>query len=271
MKFPSLLAEILLAIWATAFPAARQSQHLGPFSVMSPLGINKTLGARGDEDDGTDWAGAVYTAPPAGTKFTGVSAWFTVPESSFPATYPDYEAGIVLSIGIDGRTYTDAMLTAGVHISVTYDGKTEYVPHWQWWPTTWMHKLYNELEVRPGDEFYVAIQTTSPTTASILFENRSTGKRYSANASPSDPATGGVLRGENALWIAGNFERLEDPVPPSNFGQIKFIDMWAETGSEGWIDSSGADLLDFHFLERQIASAERVSPTEIGITYVGPK
>ncbi|KAL1974487.1 hypothetical protein VTN31DRAFT_4691 [Thermomyces dupontii] len=264
-----LLGQVLLAVSATAVPAANRDRHIGALSVTPPI-FNKTLVARGSGEDGTDWTGAVYTAPPDGTKFTGVSARFVVPETTFPAEYPDYLAGMVFGVGIDGNTNSGVMLTAGVHTKVTYLGETQYVASWQWSPTSWVHKLYDEIEVNPGDEFYVSIQTTSPKTATIIFENRTRGQKYVADATPNDPETGNPLRGENVHWAASNFLRLSEPIPPSNFRQIRFLDTWAQTESGAQVDSAGAHLLDFHFYARPITKTTRISPTEIDITYIGP-
>ena len=48
------------------------------------------------------------------------------------------------------------------------------------------------------------------------------------------------------------------------------IDTWAETESGARVESAGANLLDLHYNDTSAATANRISPAEIDVTYVGP-
>ncbi|KAL1974507.1 hypothetical protein VTN31DRAFT_4711 [Thermomyces dupontii] len=271
MKISPLLVQILLAISATAIPLADKQQHADAASLVPPA-VNNTLVTRDGEDDDYGWSGAGYEYMPFESKFTGIGARFKVPEVTFPAENQyDYKASLDITIGIDGRTYTDAMLLAGIHCQSPWKGEREYHAFWEWWRTTYTPDVY-ELRVGPGDEVQISIKTTSPTAATIVFENLSTGQEVTVNAAPDDPSRS-ALRGADAHWTVSNaVNPFYGVIPPPNFGNVKFTHTWAEIEAGALVDSGSATLINTLMYEGQlVATPKKISNTEVEIAYHGPK
>lgn len=271
MKFAPFLAQILLAISATAIPLADRDQQKGTLPEIPPV-VNNTLVTRQNGGEVLGWSGAQYKGVTPESKWTGIGARFKVPEVSFPAEYPDYKAGVDISIGIDGRSVSNVMLLAGIHCQSTWRGERQYRAFWEWWYTSYSPDVY-EFGVSPGDEVQLSIKAHSPTSATILYENLSTGQKVSVDAVPddaSDPSF--ALQGVDAHWLVQNFEEFPGPIPPANFGQVKLTDMWAEAENGVRYNSATAELIDeLQFYNRHVAVTKRISDTEIEITYTGPK
>lgn len=89
------------------------------------------------------------------------------------------------------------------------------------------HGSGEQIDVDPGDEVHILIRTTRPISATILYENLSTGQKVTVNAFPDFPEKS-ALRSMDAHWLVKNFQNVLGPVPPANFGQVKFTHMWGE-------------------------------------------
>jgi hypothetical protein len=83
-----------------------------------------------------NWSGAAITSPPSGQTFNAVSGKFTVPTPSAPsgvaATDGDYSASAW--VGIDGNTYSTAILQTGVDFTVSTSGEVSYDAWYEWYP-----------------------------------------------------------------------------------------------------------------------------------------
>ncbi|KAL1978184.1 hypothetical protein VTN31DRAFT_1043 [Thermomyces dupontii] len=79
-----------------------------------------------------------------------------------------------------------------------------------------------------------------------------------------------VLCGPQHIYDTAYYWNPLKFVPHSNFGHIMSIDTWAETESGARVESAGANLLDLHYNDTSAATANRISPAEIDVTYVGP-
>lgn len=83
-----------------------------------------------------NWSGAAITSPPSGQTFNAVSGRFTVPTPSAPsgvaATDGEYSASAW--VGIDGNTYSTAILQTGVDFTVTTSGEVSYDAWYEWYP-----------------------------------------------------------------------------------------------------------------------------------------
>jgi hypothetical protein len=65
----------------------------------------------------SNWAGAVYDAPPAGHTFTSVSGQFVVPTPTPPTSSGSGSWSGSAWVGIDGDTYGNAILQTGIDVS----------------------------------------------------------------------------------------------------------------------------------------------------------
>jgi hypothetical protein len=83
-----------------------------------------------------NWSGLAYTSPPSGQTFNAVSAKFTVPTPSVPsavaATDGEYSASAW--VGIDGNTYSTAILQTGVDFTVSTSGAVSFDAWYEWYP-----------------------------------------------------------------------------------------------------------------------------------------
>ena len=100
------------------------SRPMIPVGPKFPIDVSNS-NATAEQYSG-NWAGAVQTAPPAGTTYSAVSASFTVPEPNLPdgATGGLYAASAWA--GIDGDTYGAAILQAGCDFSADTNGAKTY-------------------------------------------------------------------------------------------------------------------------------------------------
>lgn len=83
-----------------------------------------------------NWSGMAITSPPSGQTFNAVSGRFTVPTPSIPsgveATDGEYSASAW--VGIDGNTYSTAILQTGVDFTVSTSGEVSYDAWYEWYP-----------------------------------------------------------------------------------------------------------------------------------------
>lgn len=83
-----------------------------------------------------NWSGMAITSPPTGETFNAVSGKFTVPSPSAPsgvaATDGEYSASAW--VGIDGNTYSTAILQTGVDFTVSTSGAVTYDAWYEWYP-----------------------------------------------------------------------------------------------------------------------------------------
>lgn len=278
MKVAPFLAQILLAASATAIPLAAKQQHARAQSAVTSPVANDTrvigtarYSATEKKYDGYGWSGASHENMPFGSKFTGVGARFKIPEISVPAeNEKDYEAGLLITVGIDGRTHGDLMLSAGIHSQITVDGRSDFYAYYEWLPGHYSPEIY-EFNVQPGDEVQISIETTSPISATIIYENVSTGQIVSRDVAPADPSTC-ALAGADALWIVHNYIDLVGEVPPARFNKVTFTDTWAELEGGQRVGASGATLINtLPNHGRLVTTPKVVSDKKVEIVYNGPK
>lgn len=107
----------------------------------------------------TNWAGAVYSDPPSGESFNAVSASFIVPTVSVPSDVAstDGEYGVAIWVGIDGYTYSTAILQTGVDIVVSTNGDVTYDAWYEWYPD--VSESFDNLQISAGDVSLSSIWT----------------------------------------------------------------------------------------------------------------
>jgi len=268
MKFSSaLISNVLLATSALAGLAQRQERRASRVRQSNPnfrlsgaaatqeleLNPNKT-----NVDYSTNWAGAVLTAPPAGSTFTSVSATFTVPK-------PSGTTGAASAwVGIDGDTYSAAILQTGVDFTVT-NGKVTYDCWYEWYPDYAYDFSTSSISISTGDSISLSIASTSSSKGSVVIKNLTTGK--SVTKSLSAPSSSSHLGGQNAEWIVEDFEENGGLVPFANFGTVVFSGAKAGTSTGGTASLSGADILDIQQNGKTLTSVS-TSGSSVTVSYV---
>ncbi|MCJ1355486.1 MAG: hypothetical protein MMC33_005478 [Icmadophila ericetorum] len=190
----------------------------------------------------TNWAGAVLTAPPAGSTFNAISGTFTVPKPSVPSGKTGTYSGAAW-IGIDGDTYSKAILQAGVQWSVDNSGGSPSysVSAWhEWFPAPSIN--FGAMAVKVGDEISLSITSQSKSKGTIVIKNISSGQ--SITKSISAPSSTGVLGGQNAEWIVEDFSEGSSLVPFANFNTVTFSDATAGTSAGETVSPSGSTIID---------------------------
>jgi Peptidase A4 family len=219
---------------------------------------------RTNVDYSSNWSGGVLTAPPSGTTFTSVTAQFTVPKPSLPsgATQDSYASAWV---GIDGDTYTTAILQTGLDFGISTSGQVTYDAWYEWYPDYAYD--FSGININTGDTVQVTVTSTSSSAGTAVIENLSSGQRVSQSlTAPSSTAT---LGGQNAEWIVEDFDSNGGQVPFANFGTVQFTDASAGTSKGSSVGTSGADILDISQNGKVLTSASTPSDSEVDVKYTG--
>ncbi|TVY41451.1 Aspergillopepsin [Lachnellula subtilissima] len=254
MKY-SLIALSNALLFSTAFAGIAQRIERRSDRVRSTHPKIPATGTTDGFDNETNvqyssnWAGAVLTAPPAGTTFNAVSAKFVVPTPSGSGSASAW-------VGIDGDTYTNSILQTGLDFTVT-NGKVSYDAWYEWYPDYAYD--FTGISFSAGDSVSVSVKSSSSTAGTAVIENLTTGKTVS-KALTSTAALGG----QNAEWIVEDFEENGSLVTFADFGAVTFTDATAgyTGGSEG---SSGASLLDIKQSSKVLTSSSLVGSDEVVI------
>jgi len=236
MKFTlALLSNALFASSAFAGLAQRRAARLrksNPASRGASSSVQAATVNNSNVEYSSNWAGAVLTAPPAGSTFTGVSAKFTVPTPSGTGAASAW-------VGIDGDTYSAAILQTGIDFTVTR-GKVTYDAWYEWYPDYAYD--FDGIPISAGDVISISVASTSASAGGVIIDNLTTGK--SVTKSLTAPSTSSHLGGQNAEWIVEDFEQGGSLVSFANFGTVTFTNATATTSTGTVVGPSGADILD---------------------------
>ncbi|OKL63104.1 hypothetical protein UA08_01224 [Talaromyces atroroseus] len=219
---------------------------------------------RTNVDYSSNWSGGVLTAPPSGTTFTSVTAQFTVPKPSLPSggTQDSYASAWV---GIDGDTYTTAILQTGLDFGISTSGQVSYDAWYEWYPDYAYD--FSGITINTGDVMQVTVTSTSSSAGTAVIENLSSGQKVSQSlTAPSSTAT---LGGQNAEWIVEDFDSNGGQVPFANFGTVNFTGATAGTSDGSSVGTSGADVLDISQNGKVLTSASIPSDSEVDVKYIG--
>ncbi|KAI9717579.1 MAG: hypothetical protein M1828_007140 [Chrysothrix sp. TS-e1954] len=185
----------------------------------------------------SNWAGAVQTAPPAGTTFGAISGSFNVPTPSAPEGSSGGSYAASAWAGIDGDTYGNAILQAGCDF--TYDNGASYDCWYEWYPNPLTY--FDGFTPSAGDTINVALKSLSPSQGTAVLTNQNTGQSVSKTFdAPSSTAT---LRGQNAEWIVEDFSSGGSLVPFVDFGTVTFTGCAATAGGQT-VGTAGAETLE---------------------------
>lgn len=232
----------------------RQSQPMAELSADSSERTTANIAYS------SNWAGVVREQPPPMGSYTSVTATFTIPEPQ-PASNGNLQAASAW-VGIDGDTYTTAILQAGVDFY--YDNGQIYNDAWfEWFPDV-AHDF--DFAVSTGDVVTVTVQSTTPTSGVAVIVNESTGQ--SARQEINAPNPEAKLAGENADWIVEDFQSGSEMVPLVDFGTVQFSGMRAQGGMKSY-GTEGGTVIELKQNGRVVTEVQTMGNEAMMVRYVG--
>jgi len=270
MKFSIFLCSVLFTTNILAAPrglAQRVERRSARIRNSKPLDLlqGSFIENGTNVQYSSNWAGAVITSPPSGQTFNAVSGKFNVPTPSAPdGSSGSYSASAW--VGIDGDTYTAAILQAGIDFTATTndDGSTStsYDAWYEWYPDYAYD--FSDFSFTSGDEISVSITASSSSAGKVVLENLTTGKTVSKSLTA--PSRSSHLGGQNAEWIVEDFDEGGSEVSFADFGTVTFSSCAANTASET-LTASGATAIDIKQSEEVLTSVS-ISGSTVTVTYV---
>jgi len=264
-----LSLAILGSFLLTSTLAAPGSRHLSPRNSNSTntrahQSIPKKISSKQSHkvsstshtDYSSNWGGAVIKTPPSGQTFNAVTGVFTVPTPSIPENgiYTGQSFAAAVWVGIDGDTYTNAILQTGIDLSVAADGSISFDAWYEWYPDY----AYNfNLDINAGDEVSLTVIASSSTEGTALVENISTGKQASIDLTSTY-----ALGGQNAEWIVEDFEQNNQLVSFADFGTVTFTNCVATTAEER-VGTEGATVIEIGDSGGQMTGVDIVNNQEV--------
>jgi hypothetical protein len=269
-----VLAQIVLATSTLAAPkghgiATRVARRAAGSHRSHPK-IPATATINGKETDNetqvdysNNWSGAVLTAPPSGTTFTSVSAQFTVPS---PAPVNGQAGAASAWVGIDGDTYSNAILQTGVDFNVDANGGVSYDAWYEWFPDYAYD--FSGIDINTGDVISVSVVSSSSSSGTATIQNLSNGQTVTQDLTAPDSNSN--LGGQNAEWIVEDFEEGGSLVSFANFGTVDFTSATAGASDGSTVGTTGADLIDIEDSSGNVlTSASTPSDSEVVVQYTG--
>lgn len=206
-----------------------------------------------------NWAGVVRETPPASATYTAVSATFTVPSPTATDDSGDMQA-VSAWVGIDGDTYTQAILQTGIDAYVQ-NGETSFDAWYEWYPK---YAENFDLKLSAGDVIVAKVESSSPSMGVAIIENKSTGQ--SVTKTLTAPSSSATLAGQNAEWIVEDFNSGSTMVPLVDFGRVDFTGAQAKAGGASY-GLTNAAILDIQQNGDVKAHVEIQSDSEFYVTY----
>ncbi|KAJ5388974.1 Aspergillopepsin-2 [Penicillium cataractarum] len=274
MKFTTAMTTAVLATGALAAPRPGLAERLEARGVLTRQSIpahkfdnsgeeNTVLLKEGSNGANVqyskNWAGIVREQPPASGVYTEVSATFTVPDPKATDNSGETQAASAW-VGIDGDTYTNAILQTGIDAYIS-NGQKSYDAWYEWYPNAAENF---DLSLKAGDVIVATVQSSSPSEGVAIIENKSTGK--SVTKSLSAPASTATLGGQNAEWIVEDFNSGSSMVPFANFGKVTFTGAQAKAAG-GEYGVNNAAILEIQQNGKLLADVQVQSDTQFTVTH----
>ncbi|KAL4770143.1 peptidase A4 family-domain-containing protein [Aspergillus nidulans var. acristatus] len=184
-----------------------------------------------------NWAGVVREEAPPGGPYTAVSATFTVPKPTAAPNTAGLQAGSAW-VGIDGDTYTGAILQTGVDFYIE-DGRVYNDAWFEWFPD---YAYDFNLAVNTGDVIVAKVEAFSPSDGVAIIENKNTGQ--TATQTISAPKADATLKGVNADWIVEDFQSGDSIVALADFEQVTFTGCEAKAQNGDSLGLDGATIIE---------------------------
>lgn len=274
MKFTAAVTTAILATGALAAPRLGLAERLEARGVLNRQSIPAHKFDNSGEENGIllkegenganvqyskNWAGVVREQPPPSATYTAVSATFTVPEPTATDNSGDTQAASAW-VGIDGDTYTNAILQTGIDSYIS-NGQKSYDAWYEWYPNA--AENFN-IDLTAGDVIVATVKSSSSSKGVAIIENKSTGQ--SVTKSLSAPSASATLGGQNAEWIVEDFNSGGSMVPFANFGQVTFTGTQAKA-STGDYSINDATILEIQQNGQLLANVQIESDTQFTVTY----
>jgi len=157
-------------------------------------------------------------------------------------------------VGIDGDTYTNAILQTGIDLNVAADGSVSFDAWYEWYPD---YSYTFDLAINAGDEVSMTVIASSSTEGTALVENISTGQQASIELSSTY-----ALEGQNAEWIVEDFEENNQLVSFADFGTVTFTNCVATTEDER-MGVDGATIIEIGDAGGQLTGVDIVNNQEV--------
>ncbi|KAL4955087.1 peptidase A4 family-domain-containing protein [Aspergillus filifer] len=184
-----------------------------------------------------NWAGAVRENAPASGSYTGVSATFTVPHPTAAPGSSGMQAGSAW-VGIDGDTYSGAILQTGVDFYIE-NGVVSNDAWFEWFPD---YAYDFDIAINTGDVIVAKVEASSSSQGVAIIENLSSGQ--TATQALSAPKPTATLAGLNADWIVEDFQSGDSIVALADFGEIVFTGCEARTSGGEVLGLNGATIIE---------------------------
>jgi hypothetical protein len=219
-------------------PRAAGTRGSQPLVKLAGTEFKETVNGTAHVSYSSNWSGAVLEAPPSGTTFTSAHGRFTVPTPKHVGSGGSESSSAW--VGIDGDTYGNAILQAGVDFTVSSSGAVTYDSWYEWYPDYAYD--FTGFAVKAGDVIQIDIVATTTSKGTVTLTNETTGKAVSKTLSA--PSTSAKLGGQNAEWIVEDFEENGSLVALSNFGTVVFTGATAGTAAGTSVGLTGATIID---------------------------
>ncbi|KAJ5698054.1 hypothetical protein N7462_000059 [Penicillium macrosclerotiorum] len=271
----AVLTTTIAATGALAAPRSGLTERLEARGVLQRQSLPAHKFENLDEENGVllkegssssnvqyskNWAGVVREQPPASAIYTAVSATFTVPNPVATDNSGNTQAASAW-VGIDGDTYTQAILQTGIDFYVQ-GGQRSYDAWYEWYPNAAENF---DIDLAAGDVIVARVESFSPSKGVAIIENQSSGQ--SVTKSLSAPSTSATLGGQNAEWIVEDFNSGDSMVPLADFGQVTFYGAQAQGSDGGEYGVSDAAILDIQQNGQLLADTSIESDTQFTVTY----
>ncbi|KAL4805326.1 peptidase A4 family-domain-containing protein [Aspergillus unguis] len=184
-----------------------------------------------------NWAGVVREKAAPGGPYTAVSATFTVPQPTAAPGATGMQASSAW-VGIDGDTYSGAILQTGVDFYIE-NGKTYNDAWFEWFPD---YAYDFNIGIKTGDVIVAKVEAFSPSEGIAIIENRSTGEK--ATQSVSAPKPTATLAGQNAEWIVEDFQSGDSIVALADFGEVRFTGCEARASNGDMLGLDGGTIIE---------------------------
>lgn len=276
MKFTSAFTTAILATGAFAAPRLGLAERLQARGVLSRQSapadkvdhsheVNGVLLKEGHDSAkvqySNNWAGVVRENPPPSGVYTAVSATFTVPDPTATDNSGQMQAASAW-VGIDGDTYTKAILQTGVDCYIE-NGQKSYDAWYEWFPNSAENF---DLQLSAGDVIVATVHSDSPSHGVAIIENKSTGKTVSKTLSAPNPDA--TLGGQNAEWIVEDFNSGSSMVPLVDFGTVTFTGAQAEADGGGDFGvQKNSEILDIQQNGKLLAETKILGDSEFSVSY----
>lgn len=223
-----------------------------------------------DVEYSSNWAGAVLI----GSGYTAVTGTFTVPTPQSPngnsggsgggfgRGFGDSSSSSAASawVGIDGDTWSEAILQTGVDFTVEGD-QVSYDAWYEWYPDYAYD--FSGIDISSGDEIKVTVEASSKASGTATIENISTGQSVSHTFSRDVEGDLGEL---NAEWIVEDFEEGNSLVSFADFGSVTFSNALA-TDNGNSVGPSGATIMDIE-QDGEVLTSTSSTSDSVTVTYV---